>query len=88
MDGEINIPSVDEVVGSIGADVDNDGSNGGTGSAVAGEGVVVSGLPAIPSSAKICSDDNGCRAKSTYLLLYRYRAWCRALSKSAELSCS
>ena len=67
MDGEINIPSVEDVVGSIGADVDNDGSNGGTGSAVAGEGVVVSGLPAIPSSAKICSDDNGCRAKSTYL---------------------
>ena len=78
MDGEISIPSVEDVVGSIGADVDND-------SAVAGAGVVVSGLMAMPSSAKICSDDNGCRAKSTYLLHYRYRAWCRALSKSAKL---
>ena len=43
-----------DVVRSIGADVDNDGSNGGTDSAVAGAGVGVSGLPAMPSSAKIC----------------------------------
>ena len=67
MDGEINVPSVEDVVVSMVADVDNIsvGSNGGT--AVAGAGVD-SGLPAMPS-AKIClSDDTGWMAKSTYLL--------------------
>ena len=67
MDGEIDVPSVEDVVGSIVADVDNIsvGSNGG--SAVAGAGVD-SGLPAMPSG-KIClSDDTGWMAKLAYLL--------------------
>ena len=52
MDGEINVPSVEDVVVSMVADVDNIsvGSNGGP--AVAGAGVD-SELPPMPS-AKIC----------------------------------
>ena len=52
MDGEINVPTVEDVIGSMVADVDNIsvGSNGGP--AVAGAGVD-SELPPMPS-AKIC----------------------------------
>ena len=52
MDGEINVPSVEDVVGSIVADVDNISVGFNWGTAVAGAGMV-SGLPAMPSE-KIC----------------------------------